>query len=73
MKEEEAILVECLMELVSVGGWRSDNGTFRPRYHSQLQRMMNENMSRHNIQALTIDCRIKTLKRRFQAIAEMRG
>uniref|UniRef100_A0A9I9EEC9 DUF8040 domain-containing protein n=1 Tax=Cucumis melo TaxID=3656 RepID=A0A9I9EEC9_CUCME len=29
-KEEEGTLVECLMELVSMGGWKSDNGTFRP-------------------------------------------
>ncbi|TYJ97298.1 retrotransposon protein [Cucumis melo var. makuwa] len=32
MKEEEGTLVECLMELVSMGGWKSDNGTFRPGY-----------------------------------------
>ncbi|TYK19867.1 retrotransposon protein [Cucumis melo var. makuwa] len=29
-------LVECLMELVSMGGWKSDNGTFRPGYLAQL-------------------------------------
>ncbi|KAA0048778.1 retrotransposon protein [Cucumis melo var. makuwa] len=28
-KEEESTLVECLMELVSMGGWKSDDGTFR--------------------------------------------
>ncbi|TYK21967.1 RING-H2 finger protein ATL66 [Cucumis melo var. makuwa] len=28
-KEEEAKLVECLVELISAGGWRFDNGTFR--------------------------------------------
>ena len=30
MKEEEATLVESMVELVSAGGWMSDNGTFRP-------------------------------------------
>ncbi|KAA0056139.1 retrotransposon protein [Cucumis melo var. makuwa] len=29
-KEEKAILVECLVEFVSTGGWKSDNDTFRP-------------------------------------------
>ncbi|TYK08812.1 retrotransposon protein [Cucumis melo var. makuwa] len=31
-KKEEAGLVKYLMELVNAGGWRSDNGTFRPGY-----------------------------------------
>ncbi|KAA0045644.1 retrotransposon protein [Cucumis melo var. makuwa] len=43
-KEEEGTLVECLMELVSMGGWKSDNGTFRPGYLAQLVRMMAENL-----------------------------
>ncbi|KAA0057510.1 retrotransposon protein [Cucumis melo var. makuwa] len=29
-KEEKGTLAECLMELVSMGGWKSDNGAFRP-------------------------------------------
>ncbi|KAL0537525.1 hypothetical protein IC582_026503 [Cucumis melo] len=64
----------CLMELVSMGGWKSDNGTFRPGYLAQLVRVMAEKLSRCQVRATTvIDCRIKTLKRTFQAIAEMRG
>ncbi|TYK02751.1 putative nuclease HARBI1 [Cucumis melo var. makuwa] len=39
-KEEEAGLVECLVELVNGGGWRSDNGTFHPGYLNQLARVM---------------------------------
>ncbi|KAA0059814.1 retrotransposon protein [Cucumis melo var. makuwa] len=39
-KEEEAGLVECLVELVNAGGWRSNNETFWPRYLNQLARMM---------------------------------
>ncbi|KAL0534183.1 hypothetical protein IC582_028467 [Cucumis melo] len=73
-KEEEGTLVECLMELVSMGGWKSDNGTFRPGYLAQLVRMMAEKLPGCQVRATTvIDCRIKTLKRTFQAIAEMRG
>ncbi|KAL4032952.1 hypothetical protein IC575_006035 [Cucumis melo] len=73
-REEEGTLVECLMELVSMGGWKSDNGTFRPRYLAQLVRMMAEKLPGCQVRATTvIDCRIKTLKGTFQAIAEMRG
>ncbi|KAA0057233.1 retrotransposon protein [Cucumis melo var. makuwa] len=73
-KEEEGTLVECLMELVSMGGWKSDNGTFRPGYLAQLVCMMAEKLHGCQVRATTvIDCRIKTLKRTFQAIAEMRG
>ncbi|KAL0548430.1 hypothetical protein IC582_012881 [Cucumis melo] len=73
-REEEGTLVECLMELVSMGGWKSDNGTFRPGYLAQLVRMMAEKLPGCQVRATTvIDCRIKTLKRTFQAIAEMRG
>ncbi|KAA0050400.1 retrotransposon protein [Cucumis melo var. makuwa] len=73
-REEEGTLVECLMELVSMGGWKSDNGTFRPGYLAQLVRMMAEKLPGCQVRATTvIDCRIKTLKRTFQTIAEMRG
>ncbi|KAA0054852.1 retrotransposon protein [Cucumis melo var. makuwa] len=43
-KEKEGTLVECLMELVSIGGWKSDNGTFRLGYLAQLVRMMAEKL-----------------------------
>ncbi|KAA0055441.1 retrotransposon protein [Cucumis melo var. makuwa] len=43
-KEEEGTLVECLMELVSMRGWKSNNGTFRPSYLAQLVRMMVEKL-----------------------------
>ncbi|KAL4025449.1 hypothetical protein IC575_013846 [Cucumis melo] len=72
-KEEEAGLVECLVELVNAGGWRSDNGTFRPGYLNQLARMMAFKIPGSNIHASTIDNRIKLMKRMFHALAEMRG
>ncbi|TYK02254.1 retrotransposon protein [Cucumis melo var. makuwa] len=34
--KKEATLMECLMELVSMWGWKSDNGTFRAGYLAQL-------------------------------------
>ncbi|KAL0559054.1 hypothetical protein IC582_003643 [Cucumis melo] len=73
-EEEEGTLVECLMELVSMGGWKSDNDTFRPGYLAQLVRMIAEKLLGCQVRAtIVIDCRIKTLKRTFQAIAEMWG
>ncbi|KAA0025957.1 retrotransposon protein [Cucumis melo var. makuwa] len=43
-KEEESTLMECSMELVSMGGWKSDNGTFQPGYLAQLIHMMAEKL-----------------------------
>ncbi|KAA0060298.1 retrotransposon protein [Cucumis melo var. makuwa] len=39
-KEEEATLLKCLVELVSIGGWKSNNRMFRSGYLTQLVRMM---------------------------------
>ncbi|KAA0042063.1 retrotransposon protein [Cucumis melo var. makuwa] len=62
------------MELVSMEGWKLDNGTCQPGYLAQLVRMMAKKLPRCQVRATTvIDCRIKTLKRTFQAIAKMRG
>uniref|UniRef100_A0A9I9EDI0 DUF8040 domain-containing protein n=1 Tax=Cucumis melo TaxID=3656 RepID=A0A9I9EDI0_CUCME len=48
--------------------------TFRPGYLVQLVRMMAKKLPKCWLYATTVmDCRIKTLKRTFQAIAEMRG
>uniref|UniRef100_A0A9I9EGL0 Myb/SANT-like domain-containing protein n=1 Tax=Cucumis melo TaxID=3656 RepID=A0A9I9EGL0_CUCME len=73
-KEEEDTFVECLVDLVSMEGWKSNSGTFRPGYLAQLVRMMTKKLPGCRVRATTaIDCRIKTLKRTFQAIVEMRG
>ncbi|KAA0043564.1 retrotransposon protein [Cucumis melo var. makuwa] len=73
-KEEEAKLVECLVELVSAGGWRSNNGTFRHGYLAQLQRMMVKKLSDTNIQgSLPMDCRVKSLKKHLPSNFRMRG
>ncbi|KAA0059919.1 retrotransposon protein [Cucumis melo var. makuwa] len=55
-------------------GWKSDNGTFRPGYLAKLVSMMAEKLLGCRVRITTIiDCRIKTLKRTFQAIVEIRG
>lgn len=73
IKEEETWMVECLVELVNVGGWRSDNGTFRAGYLNQLARMMAYKVLGCNVHASTIDSRIKLLKRMFRVLAKMRN
>ncbi|KAA0045638.1 retrotransposon protein [Cucumis melo var. makuwa] len=61
-------VIECAF------GVLKDNDTFRPGYLAQLVRMMAEKLPGCQVRATTvIDCRIKTLKRTFQAIAEMQG
>jgi len=50
------------------------NGTFRPGYQAQHLQMMAAKLPECNVHATTdIDCRIKMLKRSYQAIAKMRG
>ncbi|TYK21089.1 retrotransposon protein [Cucumis melo var. makuwa] len=73
-KENEDTLVECLVELVSTRGWKSDNVTFQSSYLVQLVCMMVEKLHGCHVRAtIVIDCIIKTLKLTFQAIAKMRG
>ncbi|KAA0036620.1 putative nuclease HARBI1 [Cucumis melo var. makuwa] len=38
IKEKKAALLKCHVELVNAGGWRFDNGIFRPGYLNQLAR-----------------------------------
>ncbi|TYK26893.1 retrotransposon protein [Cucumis melo var. makuwa] len=52
-KEEESTLMKCLMELVSMGGWKSDNGTFQPGYLAQLIHMMAEKLPGCRVRATT--------------------
>ena len=71
-KEEEATLVDCIVELVSAGGWKSNNGTFWSGYLAQLHLMMAVKLLGCNVQATTvIDGCIKALKRSYQTIVEI--
>ncbi|KAA0050554.1 retrotransposon protein [Cucumis melo var. makuwa] len=57
-----------------MGGWKSDNGTFRPGYLTQLVHIMSEKLPGCQVRpTIVTDYRKKTLKWIFQAIAEMRG
>ena len=47
--EEEGTLIDCLVELVSTSGWKSDNGTCRLDYLAQLVHMMRKKLSRCHV------------------------
>lgn len=71
---EEAKLIECLVDLVHEGGWRGDNGTFQPGYLSRLKWMLKEKHPACTIESTsTIDCKIRSMKRQYNAISEMLG
>lgn len=61
------------MDLVNVGGWKSDNGTFCPGYLAQMIRMLGERIPRYSLTTIVIEIRINLLKKTFQTIVEMRG
>ncbi|XVF39666.1 hypothetical protein PTKIN_Ptkin01aG0051600 [Pterospermum kingtungense] len=71
-KEEDATLVECLRVLVEDRKWKADNGTFRTWYLIQLEKMMETRLPQSKLKAEPhIESRVKTLKRQYNAIAEM--
>ncbi|KAL0556716.1 hypothetical protein IC582_005232 [Cucumis melo] len=51
---EDEALVECLLQLVEEGGWRADDGTFKPGYLVQVQKLMKEKIHGSNIQLTPI-------------------
>ena len=60
---EDAKLVESLVELVTQGSWRADNGTFRSGYLQQLKKLMEEKLHGCGLKATPhIEYRIKLLK-----------
>ncbi|XP_038973988.1 uncharacterized protein LOC120105506 [Phoenix dactylifera] len=71
---EDAKLVEALVELVTRGGWRGDNGTFRSGYLQQLERLIEEKLPGCGLKATPyIESRVKLLKKQYNAITEMLG
>uniref|UniRef100_A0A803P5U9 Myb/SANT-like domain-containing protein n=1 Tax=Cannabis sativa TaxID=3483 RepID=A0A803P5U9_CANSA len=56
------------------GKWKTDNGTFKPGYLQQLEKMMNDRIPNSGIKAQPhIDSRLKILKRQYTAISDMLG
>ena len=71
---EDNKLVESLIELVTEGGWRADNGTFKSGYLQQLERLMEQKLPRYGLKSTPhIESRIKLLKRHYNAIVDMLG
>ena len=71
--QEDSKLVECLVELAATP-WKCENGTFKPGYTKQLERMNNEKLPSCGLKASPhIESRVKVLKKHYFAIVEMMG
>ncbi|KAG6502967.1 hypothetical protein ZIOFF_035256 [Zingiber officinale] len=70
-KQEDAALVDCLVELSKDSAWKSENG-FRTGYLVHLEKLMAAKLPSSNLKATPhIESRYKLLKRQFHAITEM--
>ena len=48
---EDSKVVECLLHMANSGKWKADNGTFKPGYLPQLEKMMNEKIPQCGLKA----------------------
>ncbi|XP_074575297.1 uncharacterized protein LOC141831793 [Curcuma longa] len=70
-KQEDVVLVDCLVELSKNSAWKSENG-FRTGYLLHLEKVMAAKLPSSNLKATPhIESRYKLLKRQFHAINEM--
>ncbi|XP_074560120.1 uncharacterized protein LOC141816187 [Curcuma longa] len=70
-KQEDVVLVDCLVELSKNSVWKSENG-FRTGYLLHLEKVMAAKLPSSNLKAIPhIQSRYKLLKRQFHAINEM--
>ncbi|KAG6520884.1 hypothetical protein ZIOFF_017946 [Zingiber officinale] len=70
-KQEDAALVDCLVELSKDLAWKSENG-FRIGYLLHLEKLIATKVPSSNLKATPhIESRYKLLKRQFHAINEM--
>ncbi|KAK0577196.1 hypothetical protein LWI29_029380 [Acer saccharum] len=71
---EDSKLVECLVDLTNCEKWKADNGTFKPGFLQQIQRMMTNKIPGCELRAQPhIDSRIKLLEKQYHTISEMLG
>ncbi|KAG6518019.1 hypothetical protein ZIOFF_021420 [Zingiber officinale] len=70
-KQEDAALVDCLVEISKDLAWKSENG-FRTRYLLHLEKLIATKVPSSNLKATPhVELRYKLLKRQFHAINEM--
>ncbi|KAG6501509.1 hypothetical protein ZIOFF_041390 [Zingiber officinale] len=70
-KQEDAALVDCLVELSKDSAWKSENG-FRTKYLVHLEKLMAVKLPSSSLKTTPhIESRYKLLKRQFHAIIEM--
>ncbi|XP_042382113.1 uncharacterized protein LOC121974902 [Zingiber officinale] len=70
-KQENVVLIDCLVELSKDSAWKSENG-FQTGYLLHLKKLMAAKLPSSNLKATPhIESRYKLLKRQFYAINEM--
>lgn len=71
---EDRALVSALNDLVDIGGWKTDNGQFKNGAFVKLEALMKQRMPESDKKAKPhIESRVKTLRKQYDAIAEMLG
>ncbi|KAK2639726.1 hypothetical protein Ddye_027521 [Dipteronia dyeriana] len=66
--------LDCFPVFCCVGRWKADNGTFKPGFLQQIEKMMSDKIPGCGLRAQPhIDSRIKLLKKQYHAISEMLG
>lgn len=71
-RDEDAKLVDCLLELAACKKWTGDNGTFKSGYAKQLEQWLHQKMPGCGLKASPhIESRVKHLKKQYGAIADM--
>jgi hypothetical protein len=72
--EEDALLVEGLVELAEDDYWRADAGQFKPGYTKQQEKYLHQKIPNCTLKASShIGSRIKLLKRQYGAIKDALG
>ncbi|CAI9089246.1 OLC1v1023783C1 [Oldenlandia corymbosa var. corymbosa] len=73
--EEDAKLIECMLELKQGGRFNGENGNgLRKGYQEELERMLREKLPEHGLKEKPhIESRCKTMKKQYYMIYEVRN
>lgn len=72
--QEDAALMESLLQLVENNHWKADAGTFKPGYTKELEKYIHAKIPNCTLKASPhIESRVKHLKTQYSAIKDMLG
>ncbi|KNA17743.1 hypothetical protein SOVF_076180 [Spinacia oleracea] len=69
--EEDDLLVQFLVEMNTDGKWKAEGG-FKSGYLTHLEKLFGEKMPEARLRATNIDSRLSYLKKRFNALLEIK-